>query len=141
MLNKTIDELNGTLLETLEKNEPIYFERNTRNMIAVAEEFNVKVLLSTWAHSDQFKDYVNTTHYKYAIEEINNITENIGIIHKIPVYDFAKEMPKDKQYWFDGRHSNEEGVKLKSKLFADYISSNKLIDKEINEFKKGNINK
>lgn len=129
------EKLNGTPLETLEKNEPIYFERNIRNIVAIAKEHDVDVLLATWAHSNQMDDYAATPHYEFAFKETNEVIKDVGSTHGIPVYDFAAKMPMDKEYWFDGRHVNEKGVELKGKLFADYIYSNKLIHDEIISFK------
>jgi hypothetical protein len=56
---------------------------------------------------------------------IRDIAEEMGV----NFFDFANYFPKDKRYYSDGRHVNEEGVKLKAELFADYIIKNKLIPK------------
>jgi hypothetical protein len=32
-------------------------------------------------------------------------------------------MSKDKRYWADGRHVNEEGALVKARLFAEFIHS------------------
>jgi hypothetical protein len=130
--------LGMTPMEAIQKNQPIYFERNIRSMIAVCEENNVPVLLSTFAHSSEFKDYSTTVFYEYAYNQENDIIKVIGKEHNVPVFDFAKEMPSDRSYWYDGRHVNELGSEMKGKLFANFIYSHKLIDEKLNELKKLN---
>lgn len=131
--------LNGTPMETLQKNKPVYFERNIRNMIAVARENNVSVLLSTFAYSRNISDFAGTPHYQFALSEHNGVIKSVGQSHDVPVYDFDSEMPMNSTYSTDGRHVNEEGSELKGKLFAEYIFSNHLIDERINELKKMNL--
>lgn len=116
------DILGMTRMEALDKNPPIYFERNLRNIIAVARENGIAVLLSTWAWSDQLQDYAATAHYQNGFRELNDVIKKVAALKQIPLYDFASEMPKDKKYWADGPHNNLAGVTLKAKLFADYIS-------------------
>lgn len=89
-------------------------------MIALSKEHNISVLLSTWAHSNQFDDYAASPHYEYGFSENNEVVKKVGKSHSIPVYDFASEMPMDKQYWSDGdgRHVNEKGAELKGKLLV-----------------------
>lgn len=133
-----VDELNGTFMETLQKNKPVYFERNLKNIVAIAKEHNINILLSTWAYSNQFDKsdyYVTTPYYELGFKENNEVVKNVGESHNVLVYNFVSEMPMDKIYWLDGVHVNEEGVKLKGKLFADYIYSNKMIKDEIIKLK------
>lgn len=113
--------LGMTPMEALGKNPPIYFERNLRNITAVARENNIAVLLSTWAWSDQLGDYAATAHYQKGFQELNDVIKKVAALKQIPLYDFATEMPKDKKYWADGPHNNLAGVILKAKLFANYI--------------------
>lgn len=134
---QTLSAANETHVETLQKNRPVYFERNLRNMIAIAREHNVNVLLATWAYSNQLNDYTSTSHYEMGIAENNEVVVNVGLAHDVSVFDFAVEMPKDKIYWADGRHLNEEGARLKGELFAKFIYLNRLIDDEIEVLRNG----
>lgn len=115
------DILGMTRMQALDKNPPIYFERNLRSIIAVAQENDIHVLLSTWAWSDQLRDYAATAHYQKGFREHNDVIRKIAALKQISLYDFASEMPKDKKYWADGPHNNSAGVTLKAKLFANYI--------------------
>jgi lysophospholipase L1-like esterase len=105
----------------LEKNPPTYFKRNLTNMVAIARAHGVEVLLSTWAHSPYFGDYASTPHYQRGFQENNSVIGDVARERGITLFDFAQKMPKDKKYWRDGRHVNEEGALVKAKLFADFI--------------------
>lgn len=119
--------LGMTPMDALEKNPPIYFERNLRNIITVARENGIFVLLSIWAWSDQLSDYAASSHYQKGFNDLNDVVKKIGKTKNIPVYDFAAEMPKDKKYWADGPHNNLAGVTLKAKLFANYMVKNNFL--------------
>lgn len=123
------NQSNDKILEVLKKNPPVYFRRNLRNMIAIAKEHNINIMFATWAHSPYFGDYASTTQYRQGFKENNEVVKGVANNHKMPLFDFAAVMPKEKKYWFDGRHVNEEGTKKKAELFADFIHKNGLITK------------
>ena len=110
--------------DLLKKNPPIYFERNLRSMIAISKEFKSDVMLATFAFSDQFEGYVSAPIFQTAINEHNIIIKNVAISHGVKLYDHALKFPKEKKYWSDGAHVNEIGVKLKARLFSDFILKN-----------------
>lgn len=120
--------LGMTRMQALEKNPPIYYENNLRSIIAIAKEFGINVLLSTWAWSDQLGDYAATAHYQKGFQELNEVIKKVGQMKNVSVYDFASEMPKDKKYWADGPHNNVGGVALKAKLFSVFISRNNILN-------------
>jgi len=122
------DILGMTRMEALEENPPIYYEKNLRSIIALAKEFGIDVLLSTWAWSDQLSDYAASPHYQKGFIDLNNVVKKIGKTKNVEVYDFASEMPKDKKYWTDGPHNNDEGVAMKAKLFTIFIARNNILD-------------
>ena len=62
---------------------------------------------------------------------MNVVVKEVGAENNVLVYDFVKDMPKDKKYWVDGRHVNDAGAELKGKLFAEYIYKNDLVSYEI----------
>lgn len=120
--------LGMTPMEALEKNLPVYSERNLRNIIAVAHEHEIRVLLATWAWSSQHDDYAASSHYEKGFRDQNDMIKKVAELKKVLVYDFASEMPMDKKYWGDGRHNNEEGVALKAKMFANFMIKNNTLD-------------
>ncbi len=123
----TINRSGGDPYAALQQNKPVYFERNLRNMIAVARENGVAVMLATWAYAPGFDDYADRDYYQQAFAEQNDIIRHLGQTHHVPVFDFAAQMPQDKRYWADGRHVNEAGARLKAELFAAFIDQAGLI--------------
>jgi lysophospholipase L1-like esterase len=113
--------------EILEKNPPIYFQRNLENMIAIAKEHNIQVLFATWAHSPYLNDYASKDYYQQGFWENNEVVKEVAHRHQIPLFDFASVMPQDEKYWADGRHVNEAGALEKAALFAEYIHTMGLI--------------
>jgi lysophospholipase L1-like esterase len=114
----------------LEKNPPIYFQRNLENMIAIAKEQGTEVLFSTWAYSQDLNDYASKDYYQQGFEENNEIVKEVANRHHIPLFDFAAVMPQDAKYWADGRHVNEAGALVKAALFAEFIHTQRLIGQE-----------
>ena len=115
------EKIGGNPLSVLKNNPPIYFERNLRNMIAIAKEYNIQILFATWAYSPLFEDYASTQHYQLGFKENNEAVRNVTEKHIIQLFDFVKVMPSDKRFWHDGRHVNEEGALLKANLFAEFL--------------------
>ena len=111
----------------LEENRPIYFQRNLENMIAIAQEHDVQILFSTWAHSPNLNDYAAQDYYQRGFEENNEVVKEVALSHAIPLFDFAEVMPQDAIYWADGRHVNEAGALVKAELYAEYIHAQGLI--------------
>jgi lysophospholipase L1-like esterase len=114
--------------EILEKNPPIYFQRNLENMIAIAKEHGIEVLFSTWAHSPYLNDYASKDYYQHGFQENNEVVKEVANKHHIPLFDFAAVMPQDARYWADGRHVNEAGALEKATLFAEFIHTQGLIE-------------
>lgn len=115
-------------MEILRQNPPIYFQRNLENMIAVANEHDVKIMLATWAYSPELNDYAAKGYYQQGFEENNRVVMEVANSHDVPLFDFAGVMPQDSRYWADGRHSNEAGALLKATLFAEFIHTQGLIE-------------
>lgn len=115
--------------EILKQNPPIYFRRNLENMIAIAQEHDVQILFSTWAHSPNLNDYAAEDYYQQGFQENNDVVKEVAVNHEIPLFDFASVMPQDAMYWADGRHVNESGAVVKAQLFAEYIHDQGLIDR------------
>ena len=116
----------------LENNPPVYFERNLRSMVAIAKENNISIMFATFALSPNFEDArASSPEYLFAINQHNEVIESICESHNVPCYDFAKDMPIDEIYWDDGRHLNEKGARLKAELFAEFIESEGIIEKDL----------
>jgi len=114
--------------EILEKNPPVYLQRNLENMIAIAREQDVKIMLVTWAYSPYLNDYASKAYYQQGFQENNQVVIEVANSHHIPLFDFVKVMSQDAQYWADGRHNNEAGALVKATLFAEFIHNEGLIE-------------
>ena len=78
-------------------------------MIAVARQQGADIMFATWAHSDRFDDYVNWEQYADGVIQHNQVVKEVALSNKAALFDFASVMPKDKKYWADGRHVNQDG--------------------------------
>lgn len=125
----TVDRTGADPYAALQQNPPVYFERNLRNMIAIARENEVAVMLSTWAYSPHFGDYASRDYFQQAYQQQNDIIRMLSDTHNVPMFDFAVIMPQAEEYWADGRHVNEKGARLKAELFAEFIDKAGLIAK------------
>jgi len=107
----------------LEKNSPIYFERNMRNIINVAKNNEMKVMLSSFAYSPLFTEHpsVSSQEFVSALEEHNRLLERIADTMDVPFLDFSNLFPNERRLYVDGQHVNEEGAQLKADLFGSFI--------------------
>lgn len=112
-------------------NKPIYFKRNISNIVSIAKDRDITTILVSFAYSPLFinEPVVSSEEYIFAYNEMNTVIRDIAEEMGVNFFDFANYFPKDKRYYSDGRHVNEEGVKLKAELFAEYLIKNKLIPK------------
>jgi len=105
-------------------NKPIYFKRNIENIIMIAKQRGIKVLLSTFGYNKNFSDFprASSNEYQRAFTETNNVIREIAKEQEVELFDFANIFPvNEKKYFADGRHVNEMGSQLKAELFANYI--------------------
>jgi lysophospholipase L1-like esterase len=113
----------------LEMNPPVYFRRNLENIIAISQEHDIDILFSTWAYSPYLSDYASKAYYQQGFDENNEVVKGVADHHHILLFDFAAVMPQDAEYWADGRHSNEAGALVKAALFAEFIDTQRLIER------------
>ncbi|HML74061.1 MAG TPA: SGNH/GDSL hydrolase family protein [Anaerohalosphaeraceae bacterium] len=113
-------------LDMAKKNPPIYFERNLRSILAIAKEFNVQVVLSTFAFTRE-TPYKLSDYFYQGLEEHNQVIQNLADRYGLPLNDFKKTMPEDIQYWKDTVHFSESGAYLQAKSFADLLHTKHLI--------------
>ncbi len=113
--------------KALEANPPVYYERNIRNMIAIAHANGAEVLLLTWAYRSTTIDYTSRGYYQDAFKEHNLIVERLAGEMDARFYDFAADMPLDKEYWDDGLHMTVEGNRVRAELIAAYLDENGVI--------------
>lgn len=116
--------------EMLKANTSKYFKRNMENLVNMAQFRKIDVVLATIAWSGQFKnEWVSLPAAQNALAEHNHITRMIASEMGVHLFDFATVFPDDKQNFVDGRHVNETGVRLKAKMFADYLVDREIVPK------------
>lgn len=113
----------------LERNEPSYFERNVRSLVAVAKSRGVAVVLATFAYSPDFPEEPRVTRpeYRRAIDENNDVLRRVAGSTGAALFDFAHAFPTDRRWYTDGRHNTVEGARKKATMFADYLEQEGLV--------------
>ena len=121
--------------QLLDANPPIYFERNLRNLITLAQANDVQVVLSTWAY---FPDAVNNfeymtrPHMQSGVAEHNEIIRRIAAELDLPLIDLAETMPVDDTLWQDGLHMTPAGTLEQATQYAAFLAENNLIPETAN---------
>jgi lysophospholipase L1-like esterase len=115
--------------QILAANPPVYFRRNIEHMVVIAKHRGIKTVLVTFARSTEFPEFplVSSPECRAAYREMNDTLKSIARELDVHLFDFAAQFPTDRRYYTDGVHVNVEGVKLKARLFADYLVDNQLI--------------
>jgi lysophospholipase L1-like esterase len=113
-------------------NPPIYFERNLRNLIAVAQANNVQVLLSSWAYfPDETVNNMNSMTRSYrqeAIAEHNAVIQRLTEETGAYFYDLAGSLPYNPDFWFaDGVHLTASGTHEQAGEYAAFLNAEQLI--------------
>jgi hypothetical protein len=114
--------------EMLRKNPPVYFERNLRNMVAVAREWKVQPVLATFAFSDEVRlaPFDNPT-LVGGMQEMNRVIARLAFELDVPLFDFEAVFPDDVRLYGDAIHVSEEGALLQAKMFADFLETRRLL--------------
>lgn len=107
--------------QALDANPPIYYERNVRNIAAVARTHGAAVLLLTWAYNPGLNDYASREDYQRAFAEHNRILHRVAEDMDTHFFDLAAVMPRDEAYWADGRHMTAEGNQRRAEYIAGYL--------------------
>jgi lysophospholipase L1-like esterase len=119
--------------ELLAINTAVYFERNMRNLVAVAAQNDVEVMFSSWAYSpDRFDhpggDFMTRSFMQAAVAEHNAILQQIAAEQGALYYDFAGELDEDHGWWVDGLHLNPRGAREQARQYAAFIHEQGLIE-------------
>lgn len=119
-----------TQAEVLAANPPIYFERNLRNMAAIAQANDVQIVFSTWAFSGEDTDlpnFMQNESLQAAVAEQNALILELGAELGVPVIDFAAGMPADSALWQDGMHMTPAGTAEQAAQYAAFLHENSLL--------------
>lgn len=114
-----------TLEQRLAQNPPVYFERNVRNLMALALANHVQPVISSWAYD------VNAGRPQLWQDNIalhNRITRQIAAEMQIPYIDLAVHFPVNPAFWEpDGIHLVAAGTAEQAHRYAAFLVENGLI--------------
>lgn len=114
-----------TTAERVDGNPPVYFERNLRNIIALAQANNVQPVISTWVY---YLDADRPDHWREAIREHNAISRILSENYDVPLIDLVASFPLDGSYWEpDGIHMVDSGALEQAQQYAAFLDESGLI--------------
>ena len=122
--------LEMTPQEVLDANPPLYFERNLRNLVALAQANDVDVVFSTWAYYPQPVNggvYMTYEHIQNGVAQHNAIIRRLADEYAIPLIDLARTMPEGATYWLDGLHMTPQGTREQAGQYAAFLVDNGLL--------------
>lgn len=114
----------------LDANPPLYFERNFRNMAAIAEANGADVIFSTWAYytgETPYDNFMSPEHMQNGVDEQNEIVRSLGEELAVSVIDFAENVPENGDFWIDGMHLMAEGAYEQASQYAAFLIENDLL--------------
>lgn len=113
-------------------NPPIYFERNLRSLVAVADANDVQVMFASWTYyPDETIPGFNRMALPYrqqAIAEHNVIMATLAEETSAVFFDLFSELPQNREFWFDdGVHMTPLGTHQQALLFAGFMVESGLL--------------
>jgi hypothetical protein len=121
----TPDAPNITLEDRLKANAPIYYERNIRNLILLAQGNGIQPVLSSWVY------HINAGRpdlWQQGIADHNAITRRLADEWAVPYMDLAATFPVDASFWdVDGFHMLPPGTQEQARQFAAFLVENELL--------------
>ena len=106
-------------------NPPIYFERNLRNIVTLAEAHGVQVMLSSWTYFPDTTSVTNIYTFPWrrkAVDEHNAIIRQVADDTSAEFYDLYGNMPYGREYWIsDGYHQSSYGCEEQARQYAAFI--------------------
>jgi lysophospholipase L1-like esterase len=111
--------------ERVAQNPPIYFERNLRNTIVLAQANDVQPVLSTWAY---YLEQDRPEYWREAVDENNGIIRQLADERDVPLYDLAQKLPLNREFWSDdGIHMYAPGTLEQAQEYAAFLVESDLL--------------
>jgi hypothetical protein len=115
----------------LSQNPPIYFERNIRHIIRLANSYNIKVVLCTFAANQEIQGhYMAEKYYQEGLKEMNNVIKKLSQQEKTGLIDLDSLVDRNVSFWSDGVHLNTKGDSLTAKILYTYLENSILLNKK-----------
>jgi lysophospholipase L1-like esterase len=117
--------------EASQANPPVYFERNLKTLVGVAQIHEVEVLISTWAYfPDAIDQEFTPLWFQQAVDRYNEVTREVTRELNVLFYDLQANLPYGADLWqSDGSHLSKKGTREQAERFAAYIVEQGLIPK------------
>jgi lysophospholipase L1-like esterase len=121
------DPSDMTLEKRLAANSPVYYERNIRNLMILAEANGVQPVISSWVYNVESN---RPELWRQSIADHNAITRKIAEDRDIPYIDLAADFPVNSTNWeSDGIHLVASGTREQAERYAAFLDENNLIPK------------
>ncbi len=114
----------------IEDNAPVYFERNVRNLILLAQGNGVQVMLSTWTYNQNAEEKALSPARRAAVEEHNGIVRRLAEEYQLPLYDLAAtDFWQNPNHWVtvDAVHMTASGTHEQARQYAAFLVQQGLI--------------
>ncbi len=110
----------------VEVNRPFYFERNIRDMAAVAHSGGYQIMFSTWPYEQASSDPL--PYWRTAVDEHNAITTKVAQELGVLYFDYASVAPPDSSNWSDYVHMTGKGNLDRAQAFAKFLDEQEVIN-------------
>lgn len=121
--------LDMAAVDVLAANPPIYFERNLRNMVAIARANGVRPVLSTWDYYPdddfQYLNVMSQAHLQAGVAEQNALLLELAAELAVPIVNL--DMPDIAEDWIDGMHMTATGTARQAAQYAAFLVENDLL--------------
>jgi lysophospholipase L1-like esterase len=131
--NTRCDNLGMTPDAVLAANPPKYFERNVRNLVALALSNDVRVMLSSWAYFPNAipevanGSFVTLPFVQRAVADHNRILKNVAAATRVPFCDFAASLRVNREFWIEGIHLTPVGAREQAARYTDFLVERRLV--------------
>jgi lysophospholipase L1-like esterase len=116
--------------ERIKDNPPVYFERNLRDLIALAQADDTQVMFSTWTFNPNGDIEAIPPAYQTAVAEHNDIIRSLAAEYDLPIYDLAAtDFRQNPDYWAnpDPIHMAAPGTHEQARRYAAFLVEQGLI--------------
>lgn len=119
--------------EILELNEPVFAERNIRNLIGLAQLYDIDVMMSRFVYpttleqvGDDRKLIMPALEMR-AVGEMNDLYRTIAGEMGIYYYDMESDFVIEPGMFWTNVHMTAQGTKQQAELYANYLVENNII--------------
>lgn len=116
--------------ERMVENPPTYFERNFRNLIAVAQVNGVGVMFSTWTYNHHDTTSSTAEYWRLAVDQQNEVVRKLAEEFDLPLYDLVgTDFADDLAVWAgeDPIHMSPHGTEKQASLYAEFLAEQDII--------------